>query len=502
MTIDFSNIPLPFLPPLFFAEVQPGTAPLAQSLRAMLIATPNTADGSGRTNTPYALSGLLAQKYGGRGGMLSHMYQRFRQNAPFAEVWGILCPPTAGATAAQGYLKVTGTPPVSGALVLRIGGRMVHIAVRKADSIAVTAAKIRNGINGIADLPVTAALHIADNARVDLTCKWKGASGNQIQIETTFWGKDDAIGSIISRYSMAGGTGMFDIASALDALNKSSFDVFASGLHGCVSVDSVSNFMQGDDGRWSPFQQAYGHWFMGYSASYATLITTGLTYNEPHVSVMGTVNSPTPEWEWAAAIGAHATAHWATPPELSRPLQTLRLEGILAPNSLADAFTTTEDQALLNAGISTYMVDEAHNVSIQRLVTMRRLNDWGDADPSWQDAVTMFQTMYFVRRMRQAITSAFPRAALSDKDMGIPGFASPSQIRDVYIHEYRAMEALGLVENSDAFASSIVVERNKVDPNRVDSLIRPDFVNQLRVVAALVQTFLQADSATTATAAA
>ena len=33
----------------------------------------------------------------------------------------------------------------------------------------------------------------------------------------------------------------------------------------------------------------------------------------------------------------------------------------------------------------------------------------------------------------------------------------------------------------------LVVERNATDPNRVDVLLPPDFVNQLRIFAALVQ---------------
>ena len=89
------------------------------------------------------------------------------------------------------------------------------------------------------------------------------------------------------------------------------------------------------------------------------------------------------------------------------------------------------------------------------------------------------------------MTGTFPRAALTDDDVAIPGFASPGKIRDLIIHEYKRLVALGLVENADLFEQGLIVERNAVDANRVDVFMRPDVVNQLRVIATLVETHLQ-----------
>jgi phage tail sheath gpL-like len=52
------------------------------------------------------------------------------------------------------------------------------------------------------------------------------------------------------------------------------------------------------------------------------------------------------------------------------------------------------------------------------------------------------------------------------------------------------LEAGGLVENSAAFAQALVVERSD-DPNRVNAYLPIDVVNQFRVFAANVTTFLQ-----------
>ena len=56
---------------------------------------------------------------------------------------------------------------------------------------------------------------------------------------------------------------------------------------------------------------------------------------------------------------------------------------------------------------------------------------------------------------------------------------------------YTKLEDKAIVENADLFAKYLIVERNKDDPNRVDVLLPPDLVNQLRVFAVLAQFRLQ-----------
>lgn len=56
---------------------------------------------------------------------------------------------------------------------------------------------------------------------------------------------------------------------------------------------------------------------------------------------------------------------------------------------------------------------------------------------------------------------------------------------------YRQLEREGIVENFDLFQKHLIVERNQNDPNRLDVLFPPDYVNQLRVFAVLNQFRLQ-----------
>ena len=68
---------------------------------------------------------------------------------------------------------------------------------------------------------------------------------------------------------------------------------------------------------------------------------------------------------------------------------------------------------------------------------------------------------------------------------------TPSIIRGELIAMYTKLEEKAIVENADLFAKYLIVERNKDDPNRVDVLLPPDLVNQLRVFAVLTQFRLQ-----------
>ena len=494
MAIPFAEIPSNLLVPLFYAEVKPAQTPYNASLRMMLIGhKKSSADAV--YETPYILSGDDAARLFGKGSMLEAMYRKARAQSPFIEIWGCATTPAVGAVKATGSIQVTGNPANKSGLVhLWIAGYTVHTVIRPTDTAATLAARIKTNIDRNDNLPVRASINGTTDSLIDLECKWAGASGNSIWMEKWVWGSDNRYSSLLTLTQMANGSGNSGLAASLAAIGDEQFDVLIVGNQGSTSqLDELDDFFDHSSGRWSPYKQTFGHAFIGAWKSYANLITLGGERNGPHVTVMGTYGSPTPVWEWSAAIGARVTQHWATPPELSRPLQTIKLNLIEPPRNPADWWTIEERQALLDAGIATYTVDPDRTVRIDRLVTTYQTNDWGSPDASWRDAITLFQAMFFVRYMRAAITGAYPRAALTDEESGIEGFASPPEIKEHLIHAYMELQALGLVENVEDFSEALVVERNALDANRVDVLARPDFVNQLRIFAMLAETHLQLD---------
>lgn len=508
MPVSFAEIPPDVLLPLFYAEVTSAAEPISPSLRLCLIGAgnrgPSFGEGTAVENQPYLLSGDLARTYFGAGSMLERMYKFARSNAPFAEIWGCQIPEDPAAFRQEYRLTITrgGSATFYGTGTLWLEGLPVSFAVQKTDTAAQIATTLRLAINKVIHGFVAGTVEGITNA-VALRCRWAGASGKALRITFTGCrGRADLAdrGSWIARNCIAvseivTGSGEHDASACFPILQDRPFDVFAAGFFSQTFCINAEDFMDHISGRWAPNRQKYGHLVTALvenTLQVAYDLFTPMT--DPHMSVLCVKQSVIPPWCWSSALAGTMVTHWSAPPELSRPLQTLELRNCCVGSDDDESWTRVEKQSLLSVGASTFTVDDVGTCRIDRIRTLRKTNLFGDPDPAWADAITMFQAMYFVRQMRAAIQGAYPRSALSTVPSGINGFTSPVEIRSLVIHEYKRMASLGLVENADLFSRYLIVERNPVDRNRVDILMRPDFINQLRIVAALVETHLELDA--------
>ena len=92
------------------------------------------------------------------------------------------------------------------------------------------------------------------------------------------------------------------------------------------------------------------------------------------------------------------------------------------------------------------------------------------------------------------ITSKYPRHKLANDGTRFgdgQAVVTPAVIKGEMCSVYKQMERSAIVENFDLFKTYLVVERNADNPNRVDVLFPPDYVNQLRVFALVNQFRLQ-----------
>jgi len=198
---------------------------------------------------------------------------------------------------------------------------------------------------------------------------------------------------------------------------------------------------------------------------------------------MGSNLTPTAPWIWAAVNAAVAAGSLNVDP--ARPLQTLRLPGILPP-APEHRWRLEERNMLLFDGISTYNVDAGGNVLIERQITTYQTNAFGVPDPSYLDVNTPATLGYIRFAIRARITQKFPRHKLADDGTRAdPGQAivTPSDIRNELLVLFRELEAKGLVENFDQYKEDLIVVRDADDKNRVNVLGAPDLVNQFRIFA-------------------
>jgi phage tail sheath gpL-like len=344
-------------------------------------------------------------------------------------------------------------------------------------------------INGCQGMQVTAAVDDTMASKVNLTANNAGTLGNTIRVITRLYPDDGTLGNRIGTFvSLAGGAGDPPIDNAIANMGDGLWDWIVMPYCQSAVLGQIEAWL---DARWGPMSQRYGHNISAMTGSAGVVQAFTSARNSWHTSIMPTNNAPQPTFLWAAATGGVVAQHLQTPPELSRPLQTLPLVGILPPKNVADRWSTVQRQSFYYAGASGYIV-QSGAVEIDRLITTYQRNQWGSPDQSWLDINTIAQLMYGLPYIMQYMTSTYPRAALVDSNPNnIEGFATVDDIRNAFIHAYKGLEEIGVFENSALFAQLLVCERNLQDPNRIDTYLPLDHVNQLRVLAVNATSFLQ-----------
>lgn len=495
--VTFNAIPGNLLPPFFYAEINSGGSPAAGNPRPLLLGQ-KTSAGVGTVNVPYGPVHSEAEviEKAGVGSMLHSMFNIARRNAPFQPLWILPVADPAG-VAASGSISINaGTAlGVTGAAVIRLMGRRLVVQVNAADTAATTAAAIIAAINA-ANLPVTAAVDGTHTYQVNLTARHVGLSGNEITVKVATDEANVLTGVNSTVVAMASGTGTPDFATALANLGDAEFDWIAGPYADTTSLNTTRDFLGDASGRWSPIQQLYGHYTTAKFDTLSNLCTFGVARNDQHACIMGVQASPTPSWEWAAALVAQEVEHLGTAPELSRPLQTLILEGVLPADDRSKWWDITDRQALYSNGIAGYRVTVDGRVAIDRMVTTYQRNAANVPDRTFMDTETMAQLMFVPRYFRQAIANEHGRKALADENpFNLSSIVTPADLRNTCIHAYADLVALGVAENLPLFAKSLVVVRDQSNANRVNSYIPIDVVNQLRIFAGNFTAFLQFQSA-------
>lgn len=493
MPVSFSSIPSDLRVPLFYAEVDNSMANSgATTMRRLIVGQVNdTAEHEEHGRLVLVSRTSEAIAIGGAGSVLAAMHKRYRQVDSFGEVWCLPLKVAAG-TAASATVTVTGTATEAGLLNLYVAGQRVRAIVPKSAAAADVAAAVAAAINEATGLPVTAS---AAAGVVTLTAKFKGDLGNDIRLKLNRLGRANGeytpAGLTVALVEMAGGVGSPDMAAALAALGDEPFEFIAQPWTDATTLDAWKETMNDSAGRWSWAKQIYGHVYSAKRGTLGALVAAGKLRNDPHVTVHGFENGvPQPCWEVAASFTARTAVFISA--DVARPTQSGELVGI-DPAEPSDRFMLTEQQSLLNSGIAT-AVYEGGAYRISRAVTTYQKNAYGQPDDSYLDSEPLHQSAYVLRYLRSRITSKYGRHKLASDGTNIGdsgGIVTPKVIRGELIGAYRELERMGIVENTDLFKQHLIVERDPMNPNRLNVLFPPDLVNQLRVFALLYQFRLQ-----------
>lgn len=165
----------------------------------------------------------------------------------------------------------------------------------------------------------------------------------------------------------------------------------------------------------------------------------------------------------------------------ARPLNTLTLGGIKVPPVTQRLGRVEQETALAN-GVTPLEVGAGDVIQIVRAVSTYTKSAAGATDVSLLDLTTI-RTLYFVRNAcRERIRLRFPRSKLSSK--------TPAAVRGELLDVLKKLEELEIVEEVDANADGLVVERSLQDVNRLNASIPTDVVNGLHVFAGRIDLLL------------
>mgnify|MGYP003932469835 CR=1 FL=1 len=362
-----------------------------------------------------------------------------------------------------------------------IAGHKINVAVANTDDATTIAGAIVAAVNADTQLPVTAVNALGV---VTLTCRWKGETGNDIDVRINYYGEQLPSGVGAAIVDMAGGTSNADISAAITAMGDEWFNWIVMPYTDTANLTLLETEL---DDRWGPMRQIGCRAFCAYRGSLAGTGTFGNGRNNPHVSCMATSVAPQPPYIWAAVNAVVAAAALSIDP--ARPLQTLSLPGIMAAD-IQSRFIDSERNTLLFDGIATHKVGSDGGVMIERQITMYQLNGADIADDSYLD-ITTPETLERIRFLqRSTFAQKYPRHKLAGNSISVDqgqAIMQPKIAVSELLSIYKDMEELGWVQDYEGYKVSLVVEIDGSDPSRLNVQDSPQLVGQYRVHAQQTQ---------------
>lgn len=483
--ISFNEIPPTQRVPLVYIEFDSSRAvrgtPAIQ--HRLLVIGQRLATGTVLAGVPTLVtSAAQAEKAFGRGSMLAEMFAILKQGNRYTESWAIALDEAGAGVAATGSLAFSGAVTAPGTLNLYIAGKKVRVGISTGQAMTSIATAVAAAIAADTSLPVTA---VASTSNVNLTARWKGETGNNIDLRTNYYqGEELPAGLAVVITAMANGTTNPDITAAVTVMNDDWYHSIVMPYTDAANLTVLEAELLS---RWQAPRMIDGVAYTAFRGTVGNTQTFGNGRNSKHVSCISTAIAPQPPYIWSSAYAGAAAASLAIDP--ARPLQTLVLTGIMPP-AINDRQDLAEQNILLGDGVATHYVDAGGLVRIQREVTMYQVNAFNSPDPSYLDVTTPMTLSYLRYSTRARITTKFPRHKLADDGTKFgagQAIVTPSIIRGELITLFREWEAAGLVEGFEQFKADLVVERDENDRNRLNVLTSPDIVNQLRVYAQSTQ---------------
>ena len=486
MPISFSELPITLRTPGVHVEFDPSRAVQGLTTVPFTVLLTGVIGTSGAPTATEAVAVLLtnqsqAELVFGAGGQLTRMYRKFRANNRFTEVWGVGW--ASSGTSATRDFTLIGTATAAGSVHLYIDGERISTNVAAGDTETIAAAAVVASVNADSTLPV-----IASNTAglVTLTIKWAGVDGDFMPVRINYHqGETLPAGLTVSAVTVGvSGAGTYNVSTLLAGLGEVQYHLIGMPFQDVTEVAAWETEL---DDRWGPIRQNDGTVLLTIPDSITAAVTYGTARNSEQSVVVSGLNVEAHSASLTGAILGQVAEKGNVDP--ARPFQTLKLAGILPPLR-EDRPTLAELDTLLHNGIATLEADEAGVMRIQRLITTYQTDDASNPDTAFLNLNTKLTLSLLRAQFIARFSAKFGRHKLAGNDAPIgsgQAVMTPNLGKAEAIALFRDWEAAGYVENVSQFKADLIVERNAENPDRLDILLPPDLVNQLRQVGTLLQ---------------
>ncbi len=482
MSISFNSVPSNLRTPFLFAEFDNANAvqgPSLQTYKVLMMGSKIASGTKDALTLNLVTNAESAKTYFGAGSMLASMAAAFLKANTTNELYCVPLDDAGAGVASEGSILFAGSPTKAGTLRLYIAGKKAEVAVAIGESLTDTVIALAAVITADEDIPLSAAPNGVTAEQLDFTAKNKGEPGDDIDIRFNYYDGDETpTGLTYTVTAMNGGSGNPDVSTVFAILDDTQYLQFVSPYSDAANISLMEAELLD---RFGPLKQNDGYCHYGFKGTLSEMNTKGDSRNS-QFTVIHKALGPSHPYEFASAIcGVVSKAAQIDP---ARPFQTLTVPGLLVESD-SEKLTLEERNILLYHGIATNKATDAGLIAIERVITTYKKNDAGADDVSYLDLNTLLTLSYLRYDFRNTFLRKYPRHKLADDGNRFgagQAIMTPKTAKAESINIFRSWEELGLVENIDQFKNDLIIERNAQDVNRLDIMLPPDLVNQLRVI--------------------
>lgn len=462
MNIEFEKIPTSIRHPGVYTEynTKGAVSSLPTNEQEVLILAPMTKSGVEKYSAPLRVySDIDAAETFGYGSWAHLMTRQAIRNNSLIRLTVVGLADNESGVAATGSVVIDGTASSAGVLTVSIANEDFKISVTNGEGSASCASRMAALINGTRDSTVVAEL---SGSTINLTAKCKGEIGNGISLGY----RNTASGLSINLTALSGGQENAEIADALTSVAGEHYHIIISPFTDIANAKALSAHLESVS---SPIEKKPAIGVLAWTGT----MSSGSDFTEQ-------LNDGRLTCAWykgasdnAAIIAAGYGAVIASEEDPARPLNTLEIKGLTLVDVTQMPLFGELNQALFHGLTPLKIVNS--KVQILRAISTYTKSATNTDDPSLLDLTTIRTLDYTRKAIEQRIALRFPRSKLSNR--------TPEKVKSEILDVLLKLDDEEILENVKANKGKLIVQRNSIDVNRLDTQIPADVVNGLHVVA-------------------